>query len=102
MTVTFPKVYTGKPLDELAGTVREVVTKEFKQIPIRSCWPSHWTSSDSVELRLAILQAPRRRGRLRLELRYPDVVFGSEIQQSFLREGVGVLGKPAAAFCLFF
>ena len=33
VTVTFPKVYTGKPLDELAGTVRGVVTKEFKQIP---------------------------------------------------------------------
>ena len=33
MTVTFPKVYAGKPLDELAGTVREVVTKEFKQTP---------------------------------------------------------------------
>ena len=25
--------YVGKPLDELAGTVREVVAKEFKQTP---------------------------------------------------------------------
>ena len=33
VTVTFPKVYVGKPLDELADTVREVVVKEFKQAP---------------------------------------------------------------------
>ena len=33
VSVTFPKVYVGKPLDELAGTVREVVVKEFKQSP---------------------------------------------------------------------
>ena len=33
VTVTLPKVYVGKPLDELAGTVREVVAKEFKQTP---------------------------------------------------------------------
>jgi hypothetical protein len=33
VTVTFPKLYVGKPLDELAGTVREVVAKEFKQAP---------------------------------------------------------------------
>jgi|NGEPerStandDraft_6_1074524.scaffolds.fasta_scaffold65232_2 hypothetical protein len=33
VTVTFPKVYLGKPLDELAGTVREVVAKQFKQTP---------------------------------------------------------------------
>ena len=33
VTVTFPRVYVGKPLDELAGTVREVVAKEFKQTP---------------------------------------------------------------------
>ena len=33
VTVTFPKVYLGKPLDELAGTVREVVAKQFKQMP---------------------------------------------------------------------
>jgi hypothetical protein len=31
--VTFPRLYLGKPLDELAGTVREVVVKEFKQKP---------------------------------------------------------------------
>jgi hypothetical protein len=33
VTVTFPKVYVGKPLDELANTVREVVVKEFEQTP---------------------------------------------------------------------
>ncbi len=33
VTVTFPRLYTGKPLDELAGTVREVVAKDFKQTP---------------------------------------------------------------------
>jgi hypothetical protein len=33
VTVTFPKVYSGKPLDELACTVREVVAKEFKEAP---------------------------------------------------------------------
>ena|SRR5438445_662314 len=33
VTVTFPRVYTGKSLDELAGTVREVVARDFKQAP---------------------------------------------------------------------
>jgi hypothetical protein len=33
VTVTFPRVYTGKPLGDPAGTVREVVVKEFKQTP---------------------------------------------------------------------
>jgi hypothetical protein len=33
VTVTFPQVYTGKPLDELAHTVREIVAKDFKQTP---------------------------------------------------------------------
>lgn len=33
VTVTFPRVYSGKPLDELAGMVREVVAKDFKQTP---------------------------------------------------------------------
>jgi hypothetical protein len=33
VTVTFPRLYSGKPLGELAGTVREVVAKEFKQAP---------------------------------------------------------------------
>jgi hypothetical protein len=33
VTVTFPRIYAGKPLDELAGMVREVVVKEFKQTP---------------------------------------------------------------------
>jgi hypothetical protein len=33
VTVTFPRVYADKPLAELAGTVREVVAKEFKQAP---------------------------------------------------------------------
>lgn len=33
VTVTFPRLDTGKPLAELADTVREVVAKEFKQAP---------------------------------------------------------------------
>jgi hypothetical protein len=33
VTVTFPQVYAGKPLGELADTVREVVAREFKQAP---------------------------------------------------------------------
>ena len=33
VTVTFPRVYTGKSLDELAGAVREVVARDFKQAP---------------------------------------------------------------------
>jgi hypothetical protein len=33
VTVTFPRVYAAKPLDELAATVREVVAKDFKQQP---------------------------------------------------------------------
>jgi hypothetical protein len=33
VTVTFPRPYSGKPLGELADTVREVVAKEFKQTP---------------------------------------------------------------------
>jgi hypothetical protein len=33
VTVTFPQVYAGRPLAELADTVREVVAREFKQTP---------------------------------------------------------------------
>jgi hypothetical protein len=33
VTVMFPNIYTGQPLDELAGTVREVVAREFKERP---------------------------------------------------------------------
>ena len=33
VTVTFPRIYTDKPLEELAGTVREVVAREFKETP---------------------------------------------------------------------
>ena len=33
VTVTFPRLYTDKPLEELAGTVREVVVREFKETP---------------------------------------------------------------------
>ena len=33
VTVTFPQVYAGKALGELADTVREVVAREFKQAP---------------------------------------------------------------------
>jgi hypothetical protein len=35
VTVTFPRLQTGRPLGELADTVREVVAKEFKQTPAR-------------------------------------------------------------------
>ena len=33
VTVDFPGVYAGKPLGELADTVRTVVAKEFKETP---------------------------------------------------------------------
>jgi len=33
VTVTFPHLYRDKPLTELAETVRQMVTKEFKQAP---------------------------------------------------------------------
>jgi len=33
VTVTFPHLYRDKPLTELAETVRQTVTKEFKQAP---------------------------------------------------------------------
>jgi hypothetical protein len=33
VTVTFSRLYASKPLGELAGTVREVVAKQFKQAP---------------------------------------------------------------------
>jgi hypothetical protein len=33
VTVTFPRVYADKPLGELAGTVREVVARDFRQTP---------------------------------------------------------------------
>jgi hypothetical protein len=33
VTVTFPKVYAARPLDELAEMVREIVAREFKQTP---------------------------------------------------------------------
>lgn len=33
VTVTFPRLYRDKPLIELAETVRQIVTKEFKQAP---------------------------------------------------------------------
>jgi hypothetical protein len=33
VTVTFPGIYTDKPLGELAATVREVVARDFKQVP---------------------------------------------------------------------
>ena len=55
VVVTFPKVYVGKPLDELAGTVREVVARNSSRRPIRSCWDLHWTSKRS-QLRLSVPQ----------------------------------------------
>jgi hypothetical protein len=33
VTETFPRVYAGKPLGELADTVREVVARDFRQTP---------------------------------------------------------------------
>jgi hypothetical protein len=33
VTVTFPRIYAGEPLGELADMVREVVAKDFKQTP---------------------------------------------------------------------
>jgi hypothetical protein len=33
VTVMFPKLYAGMPLDDWAGAVREVVAREFKQTP---------------------------------------------------------------------
>ncbi len=33
VTVTFPRLYRDKPLTELAETVRQTVTKEFRQAP---------------------------------------------------------------------
>jgi hypothetical protein len=33
VTVTFPRVYPDKPLEELARAVREVVARDFKQTP---------------------------------------------------------------------
>jgi hypothetical protein len=33
VTVTFPQLYAGKPLGELADTVRTVVAREFKETP---------------------------------------------------------------------
>jgi hypothetical protein len=33
VTVTFPGIYADKPLGELAATVREVVARDFKQMP---------------------------------------------------------------------
>jgi hypothetical protein len=33
VTVTFPRLYADKPLGELAGTVREIVAREFKRTP---------------------------------------------------------------------
>ena len=61
VTVTFPKVYVGKPLDELAGTVREVVAREFKQTP----------------------QVARRGGRPGLKLRDPGVVSAASSNSHF-------------------
>jgi hypothetical protein len=61
VTVTFPKIYVGTPLDELAGTVREVVVRQQR-------------------LGLPIPQIARGRGRPGLKLRDPGVVFSCELQ----------------------
>jgi hypothetical protein len=54
----------------------------------------------TARLRLAILQNPRRGGRGGLEPGHLGLVLRREIQQPLLREGVGVFGETAAAFCL--
>jgi hypothetical protein len=46
VTVTFPRLYRDKPLTELAETVRQTVTKEFKQAP------------DDIVLAFSLGQAP--------------------------------------------
>jgi hypothetical protein len=33
VTVTFPRIYSDKPLGELVDTVREIVARDFKQMP---------------------------------------------------------------------
>jgi hypothetical protein len=33
VTVTFPHLYMGKPLEEVARTVREIVARDFKRTP---------------------------------------------------------------------
>ncbi|MGY8637644.1 hypothetical protein RAD15_34750 [Bradyrhizobium sp. 14AA] len=35
VTVQFPRLYDNKPLNELAGLVRDAVTRDFKQTPER-------------------------------------------------------------------
>jgi hypothetical protein len=56
--------------------------------------------SSTARLRLAILQNPRRGRRVGLELGYLGLVLRREIPKPLLREGVGVFGETAAAFCL--
>jgi hypothetical protein len=60
------------------------------------------TPAASSPLWFAGPQNARGSGSLRLKLRYSSLVFGREIQQPFLGEGVGAFRETAAAFCLFF
>jgi len=46
VTVMFPSLYQTKPLGDLAGLVRETVTKEFKQTP------------DAIVLSFALAKGP--------------------------------------------
>ena len=48
VTVSFPRLYEGKPLRELADVVRAAVDKEFKQTP------------DTVLLAFALAKTPAR------------------------------------------
>jgi hypothetical protein len=46
VTVMFPSLYQAKPLGDLAGLVRETVTREFKQTP------------DAIVLSFALAKGP--------------------------------------------
>jgi hypothetical protein len=48
VTVTYPRLYEGKPLGELAETARAAVTREFKQTP------------DNIVLAFTLSAAPGR------------------------------------------
>jgi hypothetical protein len=60
--------------------------------------PGH---DETLGAALRFSQTARRRRRLRLQLCDPRVIFGREIHQAFLGEGVGVFSETAAALCLF-
>jgi hypothetical protein len=72
-------------------------------LPIDGSFDAPLAGASAVEgLRLAVLQNPRCLRRLWLKPRYSSVVFGGEIQESFLGEGVRFRSEATAAFRLFF